>query len=478
MPLLLPSFPPLVDVPGHIGRYHVAAAIGHSADLQRHWTFHWALIGNLGIDLLVMPLQPLVGPVLAAKLVIMTIPAVFVGGLILLSRACDGRQSPALAFAFPLAYGFPFQFGFVNFMLSGSLALWITWGKQERTKLRAAVFVPISCALWLAHSFGWGMFGLLAFASECQRLRRDGRTVPAWLVGAGLACVPLALPFVPMLAGIGHGGDGLGVKYTWLAKVFWALTLLRERWMGYDLVCAAFLVALPLVALRRRRLFAFEPTLGLLALVAFAAFLVLPRLLLGGAYVDARILGFALALAIAAIRFRDSATSANGLAAAAGAFFVLRMVTTTAALFLFSQGQAKALAAVDAIPKGAAVLVVVNEPCGTTWHSDRFEHVEGIAIARRDIFDNGQWTIAGQQLIADRHPSAGEYRADPSQLAYPPACEPDTITLPGAIRAFDRGTFDYVWTIGFPSQPALAADVRRVWSNPVSTLYRVDRPTS
>ena len=479
-PLLLPAFPPLVDVPGHIGRYHVAAAIAQSADLQRHWTFHWQLIGNLGVDLLVMPLHPLLGPVLAAKLVIMAIPALFVTGLILLSRACDGRQSPVLAAAFPLAYSFPFQFGFVNFVLSAALALialalWIRWGKQRRLRLRATLFVPISVILWIAHSFGWGMFGLLAFASEWQRRRRDGRPYLAALFSAGLACVPLMLPFVPMAADASSASGGIGIEYDWLAKIFWAVALLRERWMGYDIACAALLFALPIVALRRRADFHFEPTLGLLAIVAFASFLALPRLLLGGAYVDARMIGIALALALAAIRCRDGTAEEDRLAVIAAGFFILRTITTAVALFWFGQGQARALNVIDAMPRGAAVLVIVNEPCGNSWRSDRLEHVDGIAIARRNIFDNGQWTIAGQQLIAARHPSAGIYRSDPSQLAYPRRCEPGTTTLPDALRQFDRSTFDYVWTMDFPSRPQLAPDVIRVWSNDVSTLYRVTR---
>lgn len=476
-PLLLPAFPPLVDVPGHIGRYHVAAAIAQSAALQQHWAFHWRLIGNLGVDLLVMPLQPLLGPVLAAKLVIMTIPALFVLGLILLSRACDGRQSPALWAAFPLAYSFPFQFGFVNFVLSAALAilalaLWIRLGKQRRLWLRAVLFVPVSALLWTAHSFGWGMFGLFAFASEWQRLRCADRRHPIALVFACLACVPLMLPIVPMAVEARNSGGGLGIQYDWLAKIFWALTVLRERWFGYDIACTALLFTLPIVALRQARNFYFEPTLGLLAVVAFATFLALPRLLLGGAYVDARMVGIALALALAAIRCRDGSEE-NRLAIIAACFFVLRTTTTAFALFWFARGQAQALDVVAAIPRGATVLVVVNEPCRNFWRSDRLEHVDGIAIARRDIFDNGQWTIAGQQLIAARHPSAGTYRSDPSQLAYPTRCEPETTTLPNAIRQFDRSTFGYIWTMDFPSRPRLAPDVIRVWSNDVSTLYQV-----
>lgn len=480
VPLLLPAFPPLIDVPGHIGRYHIAAAIAHSADLQRHWTFRWALIGNLGVDLLVVPLQPVFGSILAAKLVILTIPPLFLAGLILLSRACDGRQSPALAFAFPLAYSFPFQFGFVNFMLSVALALialalWIRLGKERRLRLRAGVFVPISIGLWLAHSFGWGAFGLFAFASEWQRLHRLGKGSLAALIGAGLSCVSLALPFLALIAAAG-GGHGLGIGYNWHLKIFWAITVLRERWLNYDMACTAMLFVLPLAALRPRGVFRLEPTLALLALIALATFLALPRLMLGGFYVDARMIGIALALALAAIRLRDQGRQERIVAGVASAFFMMRMATSTIALSGFAHGETRALEVVDRIPRGAAVLVIVKEPCGTAWHTDRLEHVDGIAIVRRDIYDNAQWTIPGQQLLSARGPSADSYRADPSQLSSPPYCEHKTTVLRDAVRTFDRATFDYVWTMDFPSRSALAPDVRRVWSNQVSTLYRVDHP--
>jgi hypothetical protein len=214
----------------------------------------------------------------------------------------------------------------------------------------------------------------------------------------------------------------------------------------------------------------------LLALVALAAFLALPRRLLGGSYVDMRMAGIALALGLCAIRMRaEESGGAVAIAGFSAGFFLIRIITTTIALGMFAQGQARALAVVDAIPRGAAVLVIVNEPCGITWASDRLEHVDGIAIARRDIFDNGQWGIAGQQLVTPRHLDAEPYRVDPSQLAYPRSCQPDTTQLPIAIRGFNRGLFDYVWTMDFPSRSALAPDVRRVWSNRVSTLYKVIR---
>jgi len=472
VPLLAPGLPPLADLPGHIGRYHIAAGIGDSADLQRHWSFHWGLVGNLGVDLIVQFLAPVMGAEAAAKLVVLLIPPLWVSGLILLARRAGGSLSPAAGFAFPLIYGYAFQLGFVNFMLAGGLALHalLLWCMlAHRLVLRAVLFVPIAFLLWVAHSFGWGMFGLLAFGAEWVRQREAGEGRGAALVRAVVWCLPLAGPAALMIG----APPGEGPLWDWKAKASWFPSLLRERWKWYDVGCAILVFGLLWAAVRDRR-FRFDPLTGTAALLCLAAFAVLPRLIVGGAYVDMRMLAPAAALALIAVRVRPGHDRLERwLALAGAAFFALRTASSTIAFLLFAQTQQAALEAVDHIPRGTGVLVLVNEPCSSQWHSDRLGHIAGIAVARRDVFENGQWALDGQQLLRARHPEADPYRTDPSQLVYPAVCEYKTTQFDTAIRDFDRGTFRYVWTLDFPARPALAPDVKLVWANKVSALYAV-----
>ncbi|ODP38091.1 hypothetical protein [Sphingomonas turrisvirgatae] len=477
VPLLWPALPPLADLPGHIGRYHIASAIDASPELARHWQVEWALIGNLGVDLLVHALTPFLGVELGARIVVMAIPPLFVSGLVLVSIASGRRLSPAAAFAFPLAYSFPFQFGFVNFMLSAglalhALALWIWLGSRNRIALRTGLFVPISWILWIAHSSGWGLFGLLAFATEAVRLRRTGCGWLAALFQAGLACLPLALPLIWMVSGTANGEP---VEWGFKAKAGWFPSLLRERWKLYDVVCAIVLFSVLWMAIRDRRL-RFEPVTGGAGLIAFVAFLAMPRLALGGSYVDMRLLAPAVALALVAIHVRPgNERFEHRLALAAVAFLALRTTTSTFAMAFAAMPQQQALEVTPHIPRGAAVLVLVNEPCSSQWVSRRLGHIAGVATARRDIFENSQWTLGGQQLLRHRHPQADPYTTDPAQLVYPAKCEYRTTDFATALREFDRGTFTHVWTIDFPARRRLARDVRLVWSNGVSALYAVER---
>ena len=480
VPLIWPATPPLFDLPGHIGRYHVAADIARSPLLQKHWSYEWALIGNLGVDLPVWVLTPLFGVELAAKLVVASIPPLTVAGLVWLSREGQGEVSPAAPLAFPLAYGYPFQFGFVNFTLAAALAIlalagWLRLGRQGRIGLRTLLFVPISVMLWIAHSFGWGMFGLFAFSAEMVRRRDAGASWVQAAVRALPPCAALALPLVLMVTGSGPGdGHGLGIEYDWLAKLMWPGSLLREHWKWYDTACTIVMLCGVWAAVRRRDV-AFSRPLAAAAIAGFAAWLVLPYGLLAGAYVDMRMLPFAVAVLIVAIRVRpEAARLAPGIALAATAFFLMRLVTTTVSFLLLAHGQQAALRLVDAIPRGASVLVLVRSDC-VGWDDARLGHIAGLALARRDIFDNSEWHLAGQQLLRSRHPEAGALGNDPSQFVFPPYCTFRPTDFAQAIRSFNRKSFDLVWTVGFPARAALAPDVVRIADDPVSTLYRVNR---
>src|SRR3546814_7395813 len=87
--------------------------------------------------LLVEPLGRLFGIELAVKLIVMTIPALTVSGLLWVAREVHGRVPATALFALPIAYSYPFHFGFANLALSMALALnayafWLRLGLQNR----------------------------------------------------------------------------------------------------------------------------------------------------------------------------------------------------------------------------------------------------------------------------------------------------------------------------------------------------------
>ncbi|MEA1086251.1 hypothetical protein ACLBWH_06750 [Sphingomonas sp. M6A6_1c] len=489
IPLLWPDIPPLVDLPGHMGRYRVQLDGAAYPWLAEWYDFRWALIGNLGVDLLIEPLAPIFGLELAVKLIIMAIPALTVSGLLWIAREVHGRIPATALFALPLAYSYPFQFGFVNFALSMALALnlfalWLRMGRLGSLKLRAILFVPLSCALWVCHTFGWGVLGILAFSAEMVRqhdLRKDGRGghwLESW-TRAAIGCLPLALPFLMMV--LWRSGDHVTGKtmdwFNWRAKVGWVIMVLRDRWMAFDLASATVLFVILLKGVRDHRV-EYSRNLLLSTLFLTAIFVLLPRIVFGSAYADMRLAPFVIAIALIALRPRHglSFRGASTLAALGLLFCGARLVGTTISYLQFDREYDRTLAALDHVPKGARLLTMVGRTCRDEWLYSRLEHAAGIALERRIAYANDQWSMAGGQLLTVRYTPAGRFAHDPSQLVTDRRCRGEWWRpLRVSLAYLPRDAFDYVWLINpAPVEPEFLTGLTPIWRSGRDVLYRID----
>ena len=489
LPLLWPTIPPLVDLPGHMGRYRVQLAIADHAWLADWYNFHWSLIGNLGIDLLVVPLAKVFGLELAVKLIVLTIPALTVTGFLWIAREVHGRIPPTALFALPLAYSYPFQFGFVNFALAmaialNAFALWLRLARLGQFRLRVAIFVPLSCLLWLCHTFGWGVLGVLAFSAEmirCHDARVDRGPV-SWLkawVRAGIGTLPLALPLVLMI--VWRSGQHVGGQtadfFNWRAKLYWVLMVLRDRWQAFDTLSFAVLVGVLALGLVARSL-EYSRNLGLSALFLLAVFILLPRIVFGSAYADMRLAPFMMGIAVIALRPRGrvSFRGSAALAAAGLAFVVVRIAAGTASFWMFSNDYDRELRALERLPVGAKVVSFVGMQCGNPWRMSRLEHLPALALERNMAYSNDQWSMAGAQLLTARYYAAQGFAHDPSQIVTQRRCPREWWRpIDMALARFPRDAFDYVWLIRPPPyDPKFNAGLVPVWRDGTSVLYRVD----
>jgi len=481
-PLLYPKIPPLVDLFGHMGRYRVQLDIDHSAWLRDYYGFHWAAIGNLGVDLLVMPLGRLIGLEPAVKLIVLAIPPMTVAGFLWVAREVHGRIPPTAFFALPFAYGHPFLFGFVNFALSMALALlafalWLRLGRLEKTRLRGWLFVPISLLIFFCHTYGWGVLGLLCFSGEAVRLHDRG--MPWFKAGirAAMHASVMALPIVVMLAWRSetHGG-ATADWFNWKAKWRWVQMALRDRWETWDksslIVCGLVF----LLAVVSRKL-SFSRNLAFSVLVLLAGYLILPRIIFGSAYADMRLVPYALAVALLAIRFRTSLPSklATGLAAAGLVFCIARFGGTTASLAIAANDQQAKLAALEQVPMGARVATLVGDPCGYFWPLPRNSHLGAMVVVRKQGFSNDQWVMEGLNLLDLRYRPAGHFASDPSQRVRREGCGVGSLwTIDHALSGLPRQAFDYVWLVDPPPfDPSLTTGMQQVWRGPGSVLYRL-----
>jgi len=484
VPLLYPTIPPLVDLPGHMGRYRVELAMGDNPWLRDWYNFQWSLIGNLGIDLLVIPLAKIFGLELAVKLIVMTIPPLIVSGLLWISREVHGRIPATALFALPLAYCYPFHFGFVNFALSMAIALnlfalWLRLARTGHFRLRAAIFVPLSCLLWLCHTFGWGVLGVLAFSAEMIRQHDAGhRWFNAW-VRAGLGCLPLAIPMALMI--LWRSGDHVTGQtadwFDWQAKFNWLSMVLRDRWWLFDVGSGAILYLILIKSLRDPSV-EYSRNLGLSALFLLAVFILLPRIVFGSAYADMRLAPFVVAIALIALRPRRglSIRHAAVLAALGMTFFLVRVASTTASFWLYSNDYDRAFKVIDRVPQGAKMVTFVGRRCTDDWAYSRLEHIPAIALERKLIFANDQWSMAGAQTLTTRYVPARRFAHDPSQIVTDRWCRGEWWwTIKASLVRLPRAAFDYVWIINPPPYDAkFNAGLVEMYRDGSMVLYRID----
>ena len=477
IPLLWPAIPPLLDLPGHLARYHVAIDGGRTASLAAAFAYHWRLIGNLGVDLAVMPLAPLLGVERAAKLVVWSIPVLTAGGMLAVARVVHGRVPPTALFALPLALAWPFQQGFVNFCLAMALAFWVLAGwiaLVKRPLLRAALAVPASWIVWTAHSFGWGLLGLMAFAAEAA-LQRRTQSAHVAAIRAAFSCLALATPLSAMIGTSATGAENSGF-FSLPGKIAGIASVLRDHWMILDLASALILFAILYLAARDRRL-GFDAVIGWPALLLAATFMATPHMLFGGAFADTRILPFAVALAMLAIRPTKDQRFTGALAGAGLGFFAIRVIAATASLAMNAADIDRELAVLPAIPRGASIFAAVRRDCEGSWDRRRIDHVPSIAILRRDAFTNDQWIMTGQQLLTIRDTGAAPFDHDPSQIVSDRDCGLGTLDLDTTIARLPRRRYTYLWTIGFPPGRVRDHSFTPVWSSAGSAFYRIERST-
>lgn len=472
VPMLYPEFPPLVDLPSHMGRYKIA--LGDSALLARFYHFEWHLSGNLGADLLIVPLSGLLGPEEATKVVAVLIPPLLVSALLALGRSADGRLSPTAAMVVPLTYTQPFLFGFLNFMLAVTLALWTLHlfrrlGQAGQLRLRAALMVPLGLLLFITHAAGWGILGLCAFASEWVRLRAAGSRPVEAAVRAAVQMIPLIPPLLLLLFWQASAAGATTGWFLWKRKLIWAALLFRDQWPAVDRITAVIVYAFALLLISGSRC-RIDRSIGLGSLAVFIAFLLLPFQVFGSALSDMRLLPIALMLLFIAVRPREDGQAAQLLALAATAFTVARMATTTAAFALAGDRQESQISVLDRVERGARIAVAAGPRCGSAA-LPRNDHLGSIAIVRKEAFVNDQFYLPGSVSVVIHYPEAGSYAAAPSQHLSYDVCGQEGVEL--WMSGLPAAAFDYVWMLDTDPMPAAYADRwRLVAEKPGSRLYR------
>jgi hypothetical protein len=229
-PLTLVDVPPLLDYPNHLARAVVLAFGATDPIVSRMYAAHWAIIPNLGTDLVLPPLLHLLPVHLGGCIVVGITLLLPVIGTIAYSRAVFGRFSLWPLASGLVAYNATLLLGFLNFVAAIGMALllaaaWIEW--RDRYPLRVATLAPLGCvALFFCHLMGLLFFYVLIAGYELQKLWPHRLQVSAVLVRfAGLVptvLVPFGLYLVSPLASLSDATEfsSFAVKFRQLVLPF------------------------------------------------------------------------------------------------------------------------------------------------------------------------------------------------------------------------------------------------------------------
>jgi hypothetical protein len=175
MPVWLPQFPPMVDLPQHAAQVALLLNLG-KPEFPFSELFHLNLFTPylLGYGL-IAAFTPMLGIVAACKLIIWLSLAAFALSTRLLLR--EAGADPYWAWlTFPVLYGFTYQWGLLIFLIAapiGLMFLTLVWRMKAQPDLRSSLLITLMLvALFFSHALIFGFFSLIALAYWMFSVRR------------------------------------------------------------------------------------------------------------------------------------------------------------------------------------------------------------------------------------------------------------------------------------------------------------------
>ena len=215
LPLFATPVLPLIDFYNHLARFYVLAHIGESPLLQAHYAAHWALLPDVGVDVVGVPLLSFLAPMLAGHVIAVLLMANLYAGVLYFHYRLTGRHSLLVALLLlPLLYSYIFNWGFANFLMGLGLAFWAAgWWLSHRDRTAT---VLIGSSIWsllifFSHGIAFLLYGILVASLEVGFFLGAPARSPALLMRRlALVAVQAILPVIYFLSwkfGIAAGGE-------------------------------------------------------------------------------------------------------------------------------------------------------------------------------------------------------------------------------------------------------------------------------
>lgn len=424
VPLLLVDCPPALDYANHAARLWLIAGGAAIEPLNHMFVVDWSRTStNIGIDLMAAAFGGVLGKANVAPICMalsITLPCL--GAFLLNRRIFGGLHWWQLTFTFP-AFSKTVIAGFMNFNISIGLAL-LSASLDEPLVRRGPVVAFVGRALLTILVLTFHPFGVVCYAAVLMGLAigRDLSPLLTWtgfrarVVSVIIAILPILVPVILVEVLAPHppldvsaaviGWERFSVSHV----VALLLTGFHAYVDAFDLFTAAVVVVIAggAILLRKAQVHG-----GVL--LAGLSFLVLSPFVptqVGLAFwIDYRLPTLAVFMLLASIR-PDSEMSRRTQAALMAGLVVLGLARTAVVgvAWVSAQGDIRSIRqALNAMPEGASVLSLTNEPTAADRAKAPFGRYIGehpmfwgwgtLAVPQRHAFVPNLWTIAGQQPL-------------------------------------------------------------------------------
>jgi hypothetical protein len=489
-PFLVVDTPAVLDYPNHLARFFILA---HPADpvLSKIYAPHWALLPNVGMDLLGQALMRALPVHVAGRLLLAMSLMAPVAGAVLYARAAFGRWTWWSLGAAVVAYNGVFFLGFMNFLLGLGAALmgaaaWRVLRRRAGWTATALAGALIGICVYFCHLLGFAFFALLISAQEAEEALTQ-RGEPRRLIrNAAWAAARLALAMGPTLALylITHHRTQQGdvLVWRWRQKLLeWATPFLTYDW-PLTLATAVIVLAVAL-AVRRRAERASGLALGLSALAGL--FVLAPFAAAGGTFLEARFPIMAVFWLFAGLAPRVSRAEGVVIASLLAALALGRSADVAWNWHGRAGDLAELRSELAAVPPGGKILLAETEfhdPLGEgrgrvlQGFARVDDHLPALAVIERRAFWPLLFADPGQQTVVVRRP----YDRMAQALGTPPGwrdltADPAAADLDYPYLAAWRTRFDYVLVLGPPPSTAAPQGLALLRAGDESSLYRVIR---